>query len=259
MTTTTQHPLDRLFARRVLLFVYWGVALFLAPWIVALYLEQPPNGTAYHLHFVRFGVSFLMLVGMLGTAAGVYKRSHYTPILATCTATVAAITGWFSVVTTTGPSFAFSLSYALIVLLPVVVLCIWIVWCLSRPPGERVHPPKVAALFLTIGAIALIPLLVVLSQGLPSQHAAHHLRMVWTGLDILELIGLVATGWCIYRQLPGLVVAAAFTGTLLFCDAWFNVVATTGSVQAAGVVMAVAELPLAILSFTVARRAARRG
>jgi hypothetical protein len=252
----TAPAVSRLFTRRILLVVYWGVAVFLAPWIVALYLEQPADGVAHHLDLVRFGVSVLTVLGMLGSAAGVLRRSPYAVLYATFTATLVVITGWFSVVTTTGPSFTLSLGYALIVLLPVAVLCVWITWRLTRAPRKRAHPPITAALALGIGAVALLPLAIVLGHGQPATHAAHHLRVVWTGLDTLELVGLMATGWCLWRALPGLTVAAAFTGTLLFCDAWFDVVATTGSVQLAGVVMAFAELPLSALSFAIAGEAA---
>jgi len=249
--------IGRFFTRRVLLVVYWGSAAFLAPWIVALYKEQSANGVAYHLHLVRFGVSLLMVLGMLATAAGCWRNSHFTVVFGTLTATLTIISAWFATVTTTGRSFDLALGYALIVQLPVALLCTWIVRRLFRPLGGHTSPPAMVAPVLAFGAIALLPLVVVLSHGLPSQHAAHHLRLVWTGLDIFELIGLAATGWCLYRRLPSVAVAAAFTGTLLFCDAWFNVVATTGAVQLAGIAMALVELPLAALSFVVARREVR--
>ncbi len=253
-----RRPIGRFLTRRVLLVVYWGSAAFLAPWIFALYEEQSANGVAYHLHLVRFGVSLLMVLGMLATAAGCWRNSHFTVISGTFTATLTIISAWFATVTTTGHSFGLALGYALIVQLPVALLCAWIVRRLFRPLGEHTGPPTVVVPLLTFGALALLPLVVVLSHGLPSEHAAHHLRLVWTGLDVFELVGLAATGWCLYRRLASVAVAAAFTGTLLFCDAWFNVVATTGAVQLAGIAMAFVELPLAALSFAVARREVKR-
>jgi hypothetical protein len=47
-------------------------------------------------------------------------------------------------------------------------------------------------------------------------------------------------------------VAATYTGTLVFCDAWFNVVSSAGGAAIAGVAMAFVELPVAALSFVVA-------
>jgi hypothetical protein len=53
-------------------------------------------------------------------------------------------------------------------------------------------------------------------------------------------------------------VPATITGTLLLCDAWINVIPTTGMARAEAVVLAFVEVPLAALSFWVAARAARR-
>ena len=76
---------------------------------------------------------------------------------------------------------------------------------------------------------------------------------MWTGLDVFELLGMALTGWCLWRRLPNLAVAAALTGTLMLCDAWYDVVTTAGRAEGTSVALACLEIPLAVLSFAVAR------
>ncbi len=80
----------------------------------------------------------------------------------------------------------------------------------------------------------------------------HRLRLVWTGLDLFELAAMVATGIFIRRFSPDIAVSTAAIGTLLTCDAWFNVTASTGSDQLVGIALAFVEVPIAIFSFVLA-------
>lgn len=247
--------------RRLLLLIYWGGAAFLAPWIVALYLTQSVSGLAYHLRLVSLGISALMVAGMVTTGWAVRRGSHLTVVAAAFTGTLVFITAWFLTVTAPSSLMPLALSYALVVQLPVVVLCAWTLRRLYRRGTSGTSLPSWVGPVLVAGGLVLIPLVVAMSSATVPVRAAYHLRLVWTGLDVFELIGLVTTGWCLRHRSLALPVAAAFTGTLLFCDAWFNVVATTGTTQLAGIAMAFVELPLSALSFVVAHRqvAAWRG
>jgi hypothetical protein len=82
---------------------------------------------------------------------------------------------------------------------------------------------------------------------------------VWVGLDIAELIGLAAIGWAAWRQRQVLIFFMIMTGTLLLCDAWFDLTLTYGSSGfTTSVLTAVlAEFPLAFLLFAGARRLVR--
>lgn len=244
--------LDRPAVHKWLEAVYFGSAAFLVPWIVVLFVTQTKNGVAYHLHLVQLGISLLMVAGMLATALWCRQNSHLTVLAGTATATVVFISAWFATVTSTGGRLALALAYAVVVQIPVVGVCLWTVRRLFRPHGSHEGAPALVVPFLVVAAVVLVPLVVMVSQGGPAHHAAYHLRLVWTGLDVFELLALAATGWCLRRHLPSVAVAGSLTGTLLFCDAWFNVVATTGRVQLAGAAMALVELPLAALSFGVA-------
>jgi hypothetical protein len=82
----------------------------------------------------------------------------------------------------------------------------------------------------------------------------HNLRLFWTGLDVFELVWIALTAWCLYRRSAYVAVTAMVTATLLFSDAWFNIVTTIGVAHRAADAMALVELPMAIYSLVIARR-----
>jgi len=249
---------ELLHSRRFLQVVYWGSAAILAPWIAILFAQQPIRGHAYHFRLVGAGAAVFLVLGILATATACRRHSRMAVVTGVSTATLAFITAWFSTVTATGGRFTVALLVAVIVQLPIVVVCAIVAARCVDPGGTRPFTaPRWAVATLLGAAIAVLPLIALLGTAAPSIRAVDHLRLVWTGLDVLELAGLATTAWCVRRRLPGVAVAAAFTGTLLFSDAWINVAATTGRAQLAAVIMAGAELPLAALSLYVARSEVR--
>ena len=239
--------------RRLLLVVYWGGAIALVPWIALLYSAQPSNAVVYHLAILRVGASAFMVAGMVATAHWCSRNSHLTVLAGTFTATVAFMSAWFAIVTTSGARFTVALAYGLGMHLPVVVACIWTVRRHLQRLGTADGPPARVAVFLAVGAVAFVPLIVLAALGAPSSHAAHHLELMWTGLDVFELLAMALTGWCLWRRHPNLAVAAALTGTLMLCDAWYDVVTTAGRAEGTSVALACLEITLAVLSFAVAR------
>ncbi len=111
-------------------------------------------------------------------------------------------------------------------------------------------------LLLVFGAVAigLLPWIAYLGATLPSKHLAHHWQIAWVGLDIAEVAALVATCVALLRNSPAVTVLASVAGTLLVCDAWFDVLtARPGSDLAWALAFAlIAELPLAALCFWIA-------
>jgi hypothetical protein len=118
-------------------------------------------------------------------------------------------------------------------------------------PRRRV-PRRLAAAFGLI-AVLLVPWTLWLTFTLPTRHLTHHYRFAWVGFDIWLAIAFAATALAALRASPWLQPLAALTGTMLLCDAWFDVVtATSGDEQAVAVLEAVgAELPLAALCFWI--------
>ena len=101
--------------------------------------------------------------------------------------------------------------------------------------------------------------IVVLAATLPHHFDAHHWRAVWVNFDVFLLAAFAATAWAIWRERQVLILLLVLIGTMLFCDAWFDVgtsLATSGFVIS--LLSAVfAELPLAFLAFVGARRLLR--
>ncbi len=116
------------------------------------------------------------------------------------------------------------------------------------------------ALLVAAGCcVILAGWIVVLAATLPHHFDAHHWRAVWVNFDVFLLAAFAATAWAIWRERQVLILLLMLTGTMLFCDAWFDVgtsLATSGfwiSLLSA----LFAELPLAILAFAGARQLLR--
>jgi len=114
-------------------------------------------------------------------------------------------------------------------------------------------------LFLTACCLGLASWIAVLILTLPDRFTSSDWRAVWIGLDIAELVGFAAIGWAAWRQRQVLIFVMIMTGTLLLCDAWFDLALSYGSDDfTMSVVTAVlAEFPLAFLLFVGARRLIR--
>jgi hypothetical protein len=114
-------------------------------------------------------------------------------------------------------------------------------------------------LITTSCCVVLAAWIAILILTLPSHFTSSDWRAVWVGLDIAELLGFAATAWAAWHQRQIVIFFLIITGTLLLCDAWFDVALDYGSPDfTASVLSAVlVELPLAFLMFAAARRLAR--
>ena len=104
--------------------------------------------------------------------------------------------------------------------------------------------------------MVLIPWTLVLAYRLPARHTSHHWDIAWVGFDLALAAALAATGWTIARRSAWAPSAAAVAATLLFCDAWFDIVLASGRDEQVEAVLeaALVEIPLAIV-LVVARAA----
>jgi hypothetical protein len=134
----------------------------------------------------------------------------------------------------------------------------------SAPDPYRIDPSlrrerRLALLVAAACCVFLAGWIVVLAATLPHRFDAHHWRAVWVNFDILLLGAFAATAWAIWRQRQVLILLLAITGTMLACDAWFDVgtsLATSG-IWISLLSAFFAELPLAFLAFAGARRLLR--
>jgi hypothetical protein len=114
-------------------------------------------------------------------------------------------------------------------------------------------------LFMLACCIGLAAWIAILLLTLPMRYTSHDWKGVWVGLDVAELAGFATTAWAAWNQRQVLIVLMNVTGTLLVCDAWFDLALSWGGhgfimslITAVGV-----ELPLALLLFSSARRLVR--
>jgi hypothetical protein len=115
-------------------------------------------------------------------------------------------------------------------------------------PSRRRIPRRIALMLGTI-AVLLIPWTLWLTFTLPTRHLTHHYRLAWVGFDVFLAAAFGATAIAALRASEWLQPLAALTGTMLLCDAWFDVVTSTGGDELGRAVLEAlfAELPLAAL------------
>jgi len=133
-----------------------------------------------------------------------------------------------------------------------------------RPDPYRIDPvlarERPLALLVSAGCcVVLAGWIVLLAATLPHQFDAHHWRAVWVNFDVFLLAAFAVTAWAIWRQRQVLILLLVLIGTMLCCDAWFDVgtsLATNG-LWISLLTAVFAELPLAFLAFAGARRLLR--
>ena len=118
---------------------------------------------------------------------------------------------------------------------------------------------RLALLLSAACCVILAGWIVVLAATLPHHFDAHHWRAVWVNFDVLLLAAFAATAWAIWRERQILILLLVLIGTMLVCDAWFDVGTSlaTGGFWISLLSAVFAELPLALLAFIGARRLLR--
>ncbi len=123
-------------------------------------------------------------------------------------------------------------------------------------------PPinRVVSTVVLVVVVALIPWEVFLGSSLPRRYDARHWNTLWVGFDAFLIIVLAYTAWAFWYRRQLAIVTASIAGTLLLCDAWFDVLTSFGNRdQYVTILTAVGgEIPLAIFFFWVAWRIMRR-
>jgi hypothetical protein len=113
----------------------------------------------------------------------------------------------------------------------------------------RIPLPRWMTLLLGLVAVGLVPWILYLTFSLPSRHVTFHYDLAWVGFDVGLTASFAATAWAAFRGSQWLAPLAAVTGTMLCCDAWFDVVTSqSGSEMWEAIAEAAfAELPFAAL------------
>ena len=118
---------------------------------------------------------------------------------------------------------------------------------------------RVGVLLSVVACVALAAWIVVLVLTLHRSFHTHYWRGAWVGFDVFEILGFAAVGWAFWRGRQIVIAFLLITGTLLCCDAWFDVILDSGTRDIWGSVASAVfiELPLAFLMFNAARRLIR--
>jgi hypothetical protein len=118
-------------------------------------------------------------------------------------------------------------------------------------------PPWIAPALVSC-ALVLIPWIALLFLTLPRHYTANHWPLAWGGFDVGLGVALASTGVLVARRSPYAEVTATITGTLLCCDAWFDVLTSRGVSDVAQAVASavMVELPIAAVCFWMARNIA---
>jgi hypothetical protein len=118
---------------------------------------------------------------------------------------------------------------------------------------------KLGVLVSMISCIVLLGWIIVLILTLRHHYTATHWRFAWVGFDVVLLSAFALTGWAFWRGRQVVIACLLVTGTLLCCDAWFDVILALGTsgIWASLASAVVIELPLAFLMFRAARRLIR--
>src|SRR2546423_10499762 len=98
---------------------------------------------------------------------------------------------------------------------------------IAQTRAVRIQAPRWVAPLFGLAALLLVPWIVLLVYLLPSAQQASHWDIAWAGFDVglaLVLSGVALAAW---RRSPWLEGAATAAATLLFVDAWFDVLTSS--------------------------------
>jgi hypothetical protein len=121
-------------------------------------------------------------------------------------------------------------------------------------------PARWVVPLFALAALLLVPWVVLLVFSLPSTQRAAHWDIAWAGFDVALALLLLSVAIAAFRRSPWLEGAATAAATLLFVDAWFDVLtsSTRTELLISSAEAILVELPLAVLCLLLARAAERR-
>lgn len=116
----------------------------------------------------------------------------------------------------------------------------------------------VGAVVLAAIAIVLPPWAVYLAVALPGEHVAPNWDVVWAGFDLALSVLAAGALVALRRRSQWTPVLGGALAAALVCDAWFDVMTSTGEERVLAVVLALLiELPVAAIAALIAVRSGR--
>ncbi|WP_162958536.1 hypothetical protein [Nocardia yunnanensis] len=129
-----------------------------------------------------------------------------------------------------------------------------------HPSHPRARSMRWILLTVVTGSLVfLVPWIGYLSVSLPSERQVDSWDIAWVGFDFALAAGIGMTAWNAWRRRQVFIPWAMITGTLLVCDAWFDIVLDWNSPDLWFAVLSagIGELPLAALLFYASWRVLR--
>lgn len=96
------------------------------PWTVYLSLTLPDHARTHNYRLAWVGFDVMLIVGLLATAFLAAHGRPHAGQAAACTATLLVVDAWFDVTTSGRSQMATAALLALLVELPLALLCAWI-------------------------------------------------------------------------------------------------------------------------------------
>ncbi|HEY3921372.1 MAG TPA: hypothetical protein VGL76_04590 [Gaiellaceae bacterium] len=127
MTTIETDQSDRVTwkAARWVAPFFAAAAIALVPWIVVLATRLPATHAAPHWNVTWAGFDVVLTLLLIAVAAAAWRRSPWLEGAATAAAALLLVDAWFDVTTASpGVELAASLAEALLVELPIAILCL---------------------------------------------------------------------------------------------------------------------------------------
>jgi len=127
----------------------------------------------------------------------------------------------------------------------------------QHPPARpRRRHDHVLAVGIAAVVVGLLGWTAYLAVSLPHHYNARNWNLMWVGFDVALSFVLAVAAWAAWFRRRVMVVTALVAGTLLLCDAWFDVLSSLGNSDAwLTLLTALAgEIPLALFLFWLARR-----
>jgi hypothetical protein len=125
---------------------------------------------------------------------------------------------------------------------------------------SRIRFPRDTLLGVLITAALLeTAWIVYVGVRLPRHYVANHWDLAWVGLDVAQVVMLLASAWAAWRRRALLILFATSSGTLMVLDAWFDVTTARGGDFDQSLILALAiEIPFALGLFWVSRRTVKQ-
>ena len=112
---------------------------------------------------------------------------------------------------------------------------------------------------LTVAAILETAWTIYIGFSLPRYYVASHWRVAWVGLDVGEVLTLLAAAWAAWKRRAILALFTSSAGTMLLVDAWFDITTARRGDQFQSLLSALLiEIPSAVALYWVTQRTIRQ-